>query len=30
MALVETEMPRKYIVHTYLRGVIALRLDLAQ
>lgn len=30
MALVETETPRKYIVHTYLRGAVALRLDLAQ
>ena len=30
MALVETDTLRKYIVHTYLRGAIALRLDLAQ
>jgi len=30
MALVETETPRKYIQHTYLRGAVALRLDLAQ
>ncbi|HEY0258693.1 MAG TPA: chorismate mutase [Lacisediminihabitans sp.] len=30
MALVETDTPRKYIQHTYLRGAAALRLDLAQ
>ncbi|CAN5191742.1 chorismate mutase [soil metagenome] len=30
MALVETETPRKYIQHSYLRGAVALRLDLAQ
>ena len=30
MAHVETETPRKYIQHTYLRGAVALRLDLAQ
>ncbi|MCU1513559.1 MAG: monofunctional chorismate mutase, gram positive type, clade 1 [Microbacteriaceae bacterium] len=30
MALVETETPRQYIQHTYLRGAVALRLDLAQ
>jgi chorismate mutase len=30
MALVESDTPRKYIVHTYLRGATALRLDLAQ
>ncbi len=30
MALVETDTPRKYIQHTYLRGAVALRLDLAQ
>jgi chorismate mutase len=30
MALVETETPRKYIQHTYLRGATALRVDLAQ
>ncbi len=30
MAHVESETPRKYIQHTYLRGAVALRLDLAQ
>ena len=30
MALVETDTPRKYIQHTYLRGATALRVDLAQ
>ena len=30
MALVETDTPRKYIQHTYLRGAVALRIDLAQ
>jgi chorismate mutase len=30
MALVECDTPRKYILHTYLRGAVALRLDLAQ
>ena len=30
MALVESDVPRRYIVHTYLRGAVALRLDLAQ
>lgn len=30
MAQVESDTPRKYIEHTYLRGAAALRLDLAQ
>ncbi len=30
MMLVETDTPRKYIQHTYLRGAVALRVDLAQ
>src|ERR1700712_1860863 len=30
MALVETDTPRQYIQHTYLRGAVALRIDLAQ
>lgn len=30
MVLVETETPRRYIQHTYLRGAVALRIDLAQ
>jgi chorismate mutase len=30
MALVESDTPRRYIQHTYLRGAVQLRLDLAQ
>ena len=30
MAVAGSDVPRRYIVHTYLRGAVALRLDLAQ